>query len=103
MSFGVILSAVAVAAALSLTPGQAEVLHLSDTYAIDGMATVGDPPIMGGFSDLDVFSDAHGGGFEVQSAPIFSFDLDGGTDTVTVVPEFSTWATMLFGFAGLGQ
>ena len=48
MPFRVILSAAAVAAAFFLTPGQAEVLHLSYTYAIDGMATVSDPPVMGG-------------------------------------------------------
>ena len=104
MSFRAILSAAAVAAALFHTPGQAEVLHLSYTYAIDGMATVTDPPIVGGFGEVDV-SEAHGGGFEVQSAPIFApgpFDLDGETDTVTIVPEPSTWITTLFGFAGLG-
>jgi hypothetical protein len=105
MPFRVILSAAAVAAALFLTPGKAEVLHLSYTYAIDGMATVSDPPVMGGFSDLDVFSEAHGGGFEVQSAPIVppdTVDLDGGTLAVTVVPQPSTWMTTLLGFAGLG-
>jgi len=39
------------------------------------------------------------------SAPIFSvgkFVLDSGTLTVTAVPEPSTWAMMLAGFAGLG-
>ena len=105
MPFRVILSAAAVAAALLLTPGQAEVLHLSYTFAVDGMATVSDPPVMGGFSDLDVFSEAHGGGFEVQSRPIFSpdtVDLDGGTLAVTVVPQPSTWTTTLLDFAGLG-
>jgi hypothetical protein len=104
MPFRVILSA-AVVAALFLTPGQAEVLHLSYTYAIDGMATVSDPPAMGGFSDLDVFSAAHGGGFEVQSGPIVSpdtVDLDGVTLAVTVVPQPPTWTTTLLDFAGLG-
>jgi hypothetical protein len=82
MSLRAILSAAAVAAALFPTPGQAEVLHLSYDYAIDGLATVSGAPVMGGFSDLDVFSEPHGGGFEVQSAPIVSPDtvgLDGGT------------------------
>ena len=102
MSLLAILSAAAVAAALYGAPGQAEVLHLSYTYAID--RTVSDPPVAGGFSDLDVFSEAHGGGFEVQSAPIASpdtFDLDARTLPVTVVPQPSTWTTFL-GFAGLG-
>jgi hypothetical protein len=104
MSLRTILSAAA-AAALFLTPGQAEVLHFSYNYAVDGMAMVSDPPVMGGFTDLDVFSEAHGGGFEVQSAPIVppdKFDLDGGTLAVTVVPQPSTWTTTLLGFAGLG-
>jgi hypothetical protein len=58
---------------------------------------------MGGFSDLDV-SEAHGGGFEVQSSPIVSSDTfdDAGTLAVTVVPQPSTWTTTLLGFAGLG-
>jgi hypothetical protein len=103
MSLRAILSAAAVAAALFLTPCQGEVLHL--TYAIDGMATISDPPVMAAFSDLDVLSEAHGGGFEVQSGPIVSpdtVDLDGGTLAVTVVPQPSTWTTTLLGFAGLG-
>jgi hypothetical protein len=105
MSLRAILSAAAVAAALFPTPGQAEVLHLSYDYAIDGLATGSGAPVMGGFNDLDVFSEPHGGGFEVQSAPIVSPDtvgLDGGTLHVTVVTQPSTWTTTLLGFAGLG-
>jgi hypothetical protein len=104
MPFRVILAGAAVAAAFFLTPGQAEVLRLSYNNAIDGMATVS-APVMRGFSDLDVFSEAHGGGFEVQSAPIVSpdtVDLDGGTLAVTVGPQPSTWTTTLLGFAGFG-
>ena len=103
MPFRVILAAAAIPAALFLTPGQAEVLHLSYNNAIDGMATVSGP-VMRGFSDVDVFSEARGGGFEVQSAPIVSpdtVDLEGGTLAVTVIPQPSTWTTLL-GFAGLG-
>ena len=40
-----------------------------------------------------------------ETNPIFSpgvFVLDSGTLTVTAVPEPSTWAMMLLGFAGLG-
>jgi hypothetical protein len=66
------------------------------------MATISDPPVI---CDLDVFSEAHGGGFEIQSAPIVSpdrVDLAGGTLAVTVVPQPSTWTTTLLGLAGLG-
>ena len=104
MPFRVILATAAVAAALFLTPGQAEVLHLSYNNAIDGMATVS-APVMRGFSDLDVFSEPHGGGFEVQSAPIVSpdtFAFDDGTLAVTVGLQSSTWTTTLLGFAGFG-
>ena len=98
MPIRAISSAAAVAATLFLTPGQAEVLHLSYSYPIDGMAAVSYPPVMGGFSDLDVFSEARGGGFEVGSEPIVSSDTvnpDGETLAVTVVPQPSTWTTLL--------
>jgi hypothetical protein len=104
MPFRAISSAAAVAATLFLAPGQAEVLHLSYSYPIDGMAAVSYPPVMVGFGELDAFSETRGGGFEVQSAPIVSSDTvdpDGGTLAVTVLPQPSTWTTLL-GFAGLG-
>jgi hypothetical protein len=105
MPFRAILSSAVLVGALLFTPAQAEVLRLSYTYVIDGGATVSDPPVMDGFSDLDVFSEAPGGGFEARSAPIVSpdtVDLDGGTLAVTVAPQPSTWTTTLLDFAGLG-
>jgi hypothetical protein len=105
MPFRAISSSAALAAALLLTPAQAEVLRLSYTYVIDGRATVPDPPVMNGFSDLEVFSEAPGGGFDVRSAPIGSpdtVDLNGGMLAVTVAPQPSIWTTTLLDFAGLG-
>jgi hypothetical protein len=102
MSLGAILSAAGLAAALSLTAALAEVLAFNSTSAINGKASVSDPPVMDG--DTDVANGANSWGFEVQSAPIVSpdgDDLDRGALTVTVVHEPS-WATTLLGFAGLG-
>ena len=102
MSLGAILSAAGLAAALSLTGAQAEVLAFNSTSAINGKASVSDPPVMDG--DTDVANGANSWGFEVQSAPIVSpdgDDLDRGALAVAVVPEPS-WATTLLGFAGLG-
>ena len=52
MYFRVILSAGGLAVAFSIAPGQAEVLAVDSTFAINGMATIGDPPILSG--DIDV-------------------------------------------------
>jgi hypothetical protein len=104
MYFRVILSAAGLAVAFSLAPGQAEVVSVNSTFAINGMATIGDPPIVSG--DIDVAGGALSGDFEVQSAPIVSrdtFDLDRGTLAVTVVPELSTWATTLLSLTGFGR
>ena len=100
MYFRVILSAAGLAGALTMAPGQAEVLTVDSTFAINGMVTIGDPPILTG--DIDVAGGPPRGDFEVQSAPIVpvdTFDLNPGTPAGGVVPEPSTWA-MLFG--GLG-
>jgi hypothetical protein len=97
MSLGAILSAAGLAAALSLTTGQAEVLAFNSTSAINGMAMVSDPPVIDGFGEADDVNEARGEEFEVQS------DLERGTLTVTVTPESTTWATMLLGFAGFGR
>ena len=104
MCFRVILSAAGLAVVFSLAPGQAEVLSVDSTFAINGMPTVGDPPIVNG--DIDVAGGASSGDFEVQSAPIVSpdtSDLDRGTLAATVVPELPTWATTLLSFAGFGR
>ena len=69
MSLGAILSAAGLAAALSLTAAQAEVLAFDSTSAINGKASVSDPPVMDG--DTDVANGANSWGFEVQSAPLF--------------------------------
>jgi hypothetical protein len=104
MYFRVILSAAGLAVVFSMAPGQAEVLSVNSTFAINGMPTVGDPLIVNG--DSDVASGASSGDFEVQSAPIVSpdtSDLDRGTLAATVVPELPTWATTLLSFAGFGR
>ena len=104
MCFRVILSAAELAFAFTLAPGQAEVLAVDSTFAINGMATIGDPPIMSG--DADAAGGASSGDFEVQSAPIVShdtFDLNPGTPVVGVVPEPSTWATTLLSLMGFGR
>ena len=104
MYFRVILSAAGLAVAFALAPGQAEVLAIDSTFAINGMATIGDPPIMSG--DADAAGGASSGDFEVQSAPIVShdtFDSDRGTLAVTAVPELPTWATTLLSLTGFGR
>ena len=104
MYFRVILSAAGLAVAFSMAPGQAEVLAVNSTFAIDGMATISDPPILSG--DIDVASEPTSGDFEVQSAPIVladTFDLNDGTLAVAVVPELSTWATTLLSLMGFGR
>jgi hypothetical protein len=125
MLFRGILSVAGVAVALSLTPGRAKVLDLSDHSPIYGSVTwiqLGDPtpnefgvdtkvsedsgtPIVRGLGEVDFFNEARGGEFEVQSAEIFSpgsFSLDRGALAVTVAPEPSSWAITLLSFAGLG-
>jgi hypothetical protein len=132
MLFRVILSAASVAVALSLAPGRAEVLDLSYHSAVSGSVTwiqLGDPTpngfgvdsnvsesngtvsgtpilrVVPGLSEVDVFNEARGGGFEVQSPTSFSpdsFNSDRGALAVTVAPEPSSWAITLLGFAGLG-
>jgi hypothetical protein len=100
MSLRVIVSAAGLALAFSLAPGQAEVLSVNSTFANNSMATISDPPVVSG--DTDVAS----GDFEVQSAPTVSsdtFDPDRGTLAVTVAPELSTWATTLLGLTGFGR
>jgi hypothetical protein len=98
MSLGAILSAVGLAAALSLTTGRAEVLAFDTTFAIDEVALAGDnPPPVDGYVEADLLNEAHGEEFEVQS------DLDRGTPAVTVAPESFTWATALFSLAGFGR
>jgi hypothetical protein len=98
MSLGAILSAVGLAAALSLTTGHAEALAFDTAFAIDEVAMASDdPPLMDGFVETDVVDEAHGEEFEIQS------DLDRGTLAVTVAPELSTWATTLFSLAGFGR
>ena len=72
MDFRVILSTAGLAIAFSLAPGQAEVLALNSAYAINGVAAIGDPPIVSG--GIGVASEASSGDFEVQSAPIVSRD-----------------------------
>ena len=75
------------------------------TNVSESEGTVSGPLIARGFGEVDFFNEAHGGGFEIQTATIFSpgaFNLDRGTLAVTVVPEPPTWATTLLGFAGLG-
>ena len=72
MYFRVILSTAGLAIAFSLAPGQAEVLAVDSAYAINGVATIGDPPIVSG--GVGVASEASSGDFEVQSAPIVSRD-----------------------------
>jgi hypothetical protein len=104
MYFRVILSAAGLAVAFSMAPGQAEVLAVDSTFAIKGMATIGDPPILNG--DIDVAGGPPSGDFEVQSAPIVpadTFDLNPGTPAVGVVPEPSTWATTLLSLMGFGR
>jgi hypothetical protein len=102
MDFRVIVSAAGLGLAFSLAPGQAEVLAVDATFAINGMATIGDPPIVSG--DTDDW--ASNGDFEVQSAPIVShdaFDSDRGMLAVTAVPELPTWATTLLSLTGFGR
>ena len=104
MYFRVILSAAGLAVAFALAPGQAEVLAVDSTFAINGMATIGDLPIMSG--DADAAGGASSGDFEVQSAPIVSHDTldsDRGTLAVTAVPELPTWATTLLSLTGFGR
>jgi hypothetical protein len=102
MYFRVILSAAGLAVAFALAPGQAEVLAVDSTFAING--TIGDPPIMS--DDADAAGWASSGDFEVQSAPIVSHDTldsDRGTLAVTAVPELPTWATTLLSLTGFGR
>ncbi len=104
MDFRVILSAAGLAVAFSLAPGQAEVLAVNSAYAINGMATIDDPPVVSG--GAEVASEAFSGDFEVQSAPIVSsdtFDPDRGTLAVMVGPELPTWATTLLSLTGFGR
>ena len=96
-----ILCAAGLAVAFSLAPGQAEVLAVNSTFAINGMATISDPAEVMATSSL--LARLH---FEVQSAAIVSgdpFDLDHGTLAVTVVSELSTWATTLLSLRGFGR
>jgi len=104
MYFRVILSAGGLAVAFSIAPGQAEVLAVDSTFAINGMATIGDPPILSG--DIDIASGPPSGDFEVQLAPNVpadTFDLNPGTLAVAVVPEPSTWAATLLSLMGFGR
>jgi hypothetical protein len=104
MYFRVILSAGGLAVAFSIAPGQAEVLAVDSTFAINGMATIGDPPILSG--DIDIVSGPPSGDFEVQSAPNVpadTFDLNPGTLAVAVVLEPSTWAATLLSLMGFGR
>jgi hypothetical protein len=127
MLLRVMLSVAGVALALCLAPGRAEVLDLTnhsatygsvtwiqlddpapngfgvDTSVSESNDTVSRTPNVPGLNEVDFFSEARGGGFENQSAPIFSpgsLNLDRGALAVTVAP--SSWATTLLGFAGLG-
>lgn len=104
MDFRVILSTAGLAIAFSLAPGQAEVLALDLAYAINGVAAIGDPPIVSG--GVGVASEASSGDFEVQSAPIVSrdtFESDRGTLAITTGPELPTWATTLLSLTGFGR
>ena len=75
MYFRVILSAAGLAVAFALAPGQAEVLAVDSTFAINGTATI----------SYD------------------TFDSDRGTLAVTAVPEPPTWATTLLSLTGFGR
>ena len=75
MYFRVILSAAGLAVAFALAPGQAEVLAVDSTFAINGTATI-----------------SHD-----------TFDSDRGTLAVTAVPELPTWATTLLSLTGFGR
>jgi hypothetical protein len=103
MYFRVILSAVGLIFAFSLAPGQAEVLSVDSTFAINGMATISDPPAL--TDDTDIASATPSGDFEVQSAPISrdTLDLDRGTLGVTAVSELPNWATTLLSLIGFGR
>jgi len=104
MCFRVILSAAGLAFAFTLAPGQAEVLAVDSTFAINRTARIGDPPIVSG--DTDAAGGASSGDFEVQSAPIVShdtFDSDRVTLAVTAVPEVPTWVTTLLSLTGFGR
>jgi hypothetical protein len=104
MYFRVIISAAGLAVAFSVAPGQAEVLTVDSTFAINDVATIGDPPILSG--DIDVASARPSGDFEVQSAPIVpadTLDLNPGTLASGVVTEPSTWATTLLSLMGFGR
>ena len=52
----VILCAAGLAVAFSLAPGQAEVLAVNSTFAINGMATITDPAEVSG--DVELASEA---------------------------------------------
>jgi hypothetical protein len=102
MYFRVILSAAGLAGALTMAPGQAEVLSVNSTFEFSGMTPVGDPPIASG--DTEVASGTPSGDFEVQSAPTVpagTLDLDRGTLAATGVPD--TWATTLLSLIGFGR
>jgi hypothetical protein len=75
MYFRLILSAAGLAVAFALAPGQAEVLAVDSTFAINGTATI----------SYD------------------TFDSDRGTLAVTAVPELPTWATTLLSLTGFGR
>lgn len=51
-----ILCAAGLAVAFSLAPGQAEVLAVNSTFAINGMATISDPAEVSG--DVELASEA---------------------------------------------
>ena len=123
MSFQLTLFAAGVAAAISLTSGQAEVLDLSPTSSINRAATwtdfrdampngfqydieaetswrsdaVGGAALTPSFVDTDFFDDARGGGSEAAGV----LDSDRGIPPALVAGERPAWATMLLRFAGL--
>src|ERR1700733_1380111 len=104
MYFRVILSAAGLAVAFSMAPGQAEVLTIDSTFAINGMVTIGDPPILSG--NIDVAGGPPRGGLELHAPrflPADTFDLNPGTPAVGIVPEPSTWATTLLSLMGFGR
>jgi hypothetical protein len=122
MSFQLTLFAAGVAAAISLTSGQAEVLDLSPTSSINRAATwtdfrdampngfqydeaetswrsdvVGGATLPLGSADADFFDDARGGGSEAAGV----LDSDRAMPPALVAGERPAWATMLLRFAGL--
>jgi hypothetical protein len=104
MRLRMIVFAAGLAVAVSLAPGEAEVLAVNSTAEINGMTTISDPPIVSG--DIDAANEAPSGDFEVQSAPIVSHDavdVDRRTLAVTAAPELPNWATTLLSFTGFGR